>query len=91
MFSAMSNGQKYAFNMETFKPIVKDESKWNLKGRNVLLNISKKDEDEEEWWSRITKDKVKNQQITIDWNRWIDPDDEPEEQQNPGMGDFDPS
>jgi len=46
--------------MEVHKPIVKEESKWNLKGRNVLLMVSKKDKEEEEWWPRLTKDKVKN-------------------------------
>ena len=38
----------------------------------------------------MTKDKAKNQLITIDWARWVDPDDE-EEDEKPGMGDFDPS
>lgn len=76
--------------MEMFEPIVKEESKWNTKGRNILINISKKDKEQEEWWPRITKEKVKNQQITIDWDKWIDPDDEPEEDKGPG-GDFDPS
>ena len=79
-FSAVANGTKYGFDMETHAEIVKDESKWNLKGRNVLLNISKKDKEEEEWWPRLTKDKTKNHQITIDFNRWVDPDDEPEEE-----------
>jgi hypothetical protein len=53
-YSAVSNGQKYNLNMELFKPIVKNESRWNLKGRNVLINISKQDKDEEEWWPRLT-------------------------------------
>ena len=53
IFTAMSNGKKYSFNMEMMKPIVKEESKWNLKGRNVLLMISKKDKEEEEWWPRL--------------------------------------
>jgi len=44
-----------------YEPIVKEESKWNLKGRNILCCISKKDKEQEEWWPRITKDKVKNQ------------------------------
>ena len=76
--------------METFKEIVKEESKWNLKGRNVLLYIQKKEKDEDEWWPRITKDKAKNQNISIDWSRWRDPDDE-DEPEHGGMGDFDPS
>jgi hypothetical protein len=36
------------------------------------------------------KRKIKNQQIVIDWDKWLDPDDEPEEDKGPG-GDFDPS
>ena len=79
--------------MELFEKVIKEESKWNTKGRNVILNISKADKEQEEWWPRITKEKVKNQQITIDWDRWVDPDDEPEEDKAGagGMGDFDPS
>ena len=29
--------------MEVFEPIVKDESAWNVKGRNVLISLAKKD------------------------------------------------
>ena len=44
-----------------FEPIVKEESKWNIKGRNIFISVSKKDKEQEEWWPRITKEKVKNQ------------------------------
>jgi len=60
-FSATSNGQKFGFAMEMFEQIVKEESKWNTKGRNVIINISKLDKEQEEWWPRITKEKIKNQ------------------------------
>jgi hypothetical protein len=46
--------------MEMFEKIVKEESKWNTKGRNVVINVSKEDKEQEEWWPRITKEKVKN-------------------------------
>ena len=59
-FAATSNGQKYGFTMEIFDKVVKEESKWNTKGRNVIINVSKKDKEQEEWWPRITKEKVKN-------------------------------
>jgi len=59
-FSATSAGQKYGFDMEMFEKVVKEESKWNTKGRNVVINVSKKDKEQEEWWPRITKEKVKN-------------------------------
>ena len=82
--------------MEMFEPIVKSESKWNTKGRNVILNLSKKDKEKEtdEWWPRLQKEKVKNQLITIDWAKWIDPDASDEDDKpaaNAGMGDFDPN
>ena len=82
--------------MEMFEPIIKAESKWNTKGRNVILNLSKKDKekDTDEWWPRLQKEKVKNQLITIDWSKWIDPDaseDEDKPAANQGLGDFDPN
>mmetsp|Transcript_13386 Transcript_13386/g.9460 ORF Transcript_13386/g.9460 Transcript_13386/m.9460 type:complete len:138 (-) Transcript_13386:401-814(-) len=87
-FSADSHGQKYGFEIELFAEVVKDESRWNTKGRNVIFNLKKK---EAESWSRITKEKTKNARINIDWNKWVDSDDE-EEEGDKGMNkDFDPS
>ena len=60
-FSCVSAGQPYSMELVVFEAIVKEESAWNLKGRNVLINLSKKDKTQtDEWWPRITKDKVKN-------------------------------
>ena len=74
-----------------YQPIVKEESKWNTKGRNILINVAKKDKEEEEW-PRITKEKVKNQHITVDWAKYKDPDDSgDEDKKDDGMGDFDPT
>ncbi len=42
-FGCQSAGQKFAMEMEVFEAIIKDESKWNVKGRNVIINLSKKD------------------------------------------------
>jgi hypothetical protein len=46
--------------MELFNGVNKSESGWNTKGRNVTFAIAKKDDDQEEYWPRLTKDKVKN-------------------------------
>ena len=74
--------------MEFFAAIDKSESKFNTKGRNPIITLSKK-EKEEEYWPRITKDKIKNSRITVDWGKWVDED---EEDEAPAMGgDFDPS
>ena len=67
-----------------FEGVKVDESKWNTKGRNIILNIKKANE-EAEYWPRLTKEKTKNTQIQIDWSRWIDEDDEGQEEE----GDYD--
>ena len=76
--------------MEFFAAIVKAESAWNTRGRNVIITLSKTDK-ETEYWPRLTKEKVKNARITVDWNKWVDEDEE-DEAPNADMGaDFDPS
>ena len=89
MFSATSGDAKYGLELELFEPIVKDESKWNTKGRNVIMSISKKDKEQEEWWPRLTKEKGKNPLITIDWAKWKDPDSEDEGANDDPMGGMD--
>jgi len=74
-FSAESHGQKYGFDMELFKGVIKAESGWNLKGRNVSFRLAKQEDDQEEYWPRLTKDKIKNQKITMDWSKWVDEDE----------------
>lgn len=61
--------------MELFNGVVKAESGWNLKGRNVTFRLAKQENDQEEYWPRLTKDKVKNQKISIDWSKWVDEDE----------------
>ena len=59
-----------------------------------MINLFKKDKEQEpdDWWPRITKEKVKNQFITIDWSKWIDPDASDDDgKANQGLGDMDPS
>ena len=74
-FKAESHGQKYGFTMDLLKGIDKAASGWNLKGRNIIFCIIKNDDDQEEYWPRLTKEKVKNQKISPDWSRWVDEDD----------------
>lgn len=74
--------------MEFFAAVVKADSKFNTKGRNPIITLAKAETDGE-YWPRLTKDKVKNSRITVDWNKWVDED---EEDEAPEMGgDFDPS
>ena len=43
-----------------------EDSRWNTKGRNIILNIAKANTDAE-YWPRLTKEKVKNTHIQADW------------------------
>ena len=74
MYSGKSHDVKYAFDMEFFAAIVKADSAWNTKGRNVIVTLSKK-EQEEEYWPRLQKEKVKNSRIQVDWSKWVDEDE----------------
>ena len=75
--------------MEFFAPITKSECKHNTNGRNPIITLSKTDKDTE-YWPRLTKEKVKNSRITVDWNKWVDEDEEDAAPAEMG-GDFDPS
>ena len=48
-YSAESHGSTYGFDLELFGEVVVEDSKWNTKGRNIILNIAKKDDDGEYW------------------------------------------
>merc|ERR1712183_1159499 len=84
--TAETTSQKFAFDLELIAEIDKEASAWNVKGRNILFNIVKKDA-EAEYWPRLTKEKTKNARIQTDWSKWVDEDEEG----NKGMDGFDPS
>ncbi len=76
-YSAESHGHAYGFDLQLFDTVKLDESKWNTKGRNIILNIVKENQ-EASYWPRITKDKIKNSHIQADWAKWVDEDEEDE-------------
>ena len=88
-FKGQSDKDKYAFSIELFAAVNKETSKWNKTGYHLLFVLEKKDQDTA-FWPRLTKEKVKNQYIQIDWSKWVDEDEE-EEEGDKGLGGFDPS
>lgn len=88
-FVGDSDGQKYSFAFEFFEEVDKEASKWNKTGFHLLFVLEKKDQDAP-FWARLLKTKEKNQYIQVDWSKWVDEDEEPEEG-NKGLGGFDPS
>ena len=74
----------FAFEIELFDEVVKEESKYTLDSRNAFLKIKKKTSGPH--WPRLTKDTVKYQWIQFDWSRYVDEDEENESVPQP---DFD--
>ena len=74
--SCVSGDKKsYACKFPLFDEVVPEESTTVNRARQIEIKLKKKNE-EAEYWPRIQKDKVKNQHIQIDWNRWKDEDEE---------------
>jgi len=83
-FSGVSGDKTYSFDYELFGDVNKEESKWTLDTRNIFLHIKKKEKGP--YWNYLTKDKKKNNKIHLDWNFYIEEDEEDES--NVNMGGF---
>ena len=78
----------YAFDIELYDEIVKEESKYTLDARNIFLNLKKKTSGP--YWPRLLKDEKKYHWIEVDWMYYPEEDEEDEATQpmKPGQ-DFD--
>ena len=66
--------KNYSFDIELYDEIDKENSKYTLDTRNIFLNLKKKKEGE--YWPRLTLNKIKYHWIEIDWNYFVDEDEE---------------
>ena len=78
----------YAFDIELYDEIIKEESKYTLESRNIFLNLKKKTSGP--YWPRLIKDEKKYHWIEVDWMYYAEEDEEDEATQpmKPGQ-DFD--
>jgi len=79
------SGKAFACTIPLFAEVVAEESSNAIKDRAVEVKLQKKDT-EAEYWPRLTKEKVKSNQIQIDWNRWKDEDEEADAPEGFGQG-----
>eukprot|EP00536_Pseudo-nitzschia_multiseries_P001795 jgi/Psemu1/182098/e_gw1.23.214.1 len=78
-FEGTSGGKPYQIDIEFFKEVDSEGSTYNVLPRSVQMHILKKDKDEEEFWPRLLKDKaLEKNQVKIDWDRYVDEDEEKE-------------
>ena len=84
-------GNKYVFDIDFFEEIVPAESKQHLTAKNLYLLIRKKNA-QEDYWPRLTKEKVRLHNVKTDFDKWVDEDEQAEKPDDDfGMGGFDPS
>lgn len=77
-FSGTSNSVPYAANLEFFEKIdaTVEGSLWNVLPSSIQIKLMKKDKVNEEFWPRLLKDKVlEKNNVTIDWDRYVDEDE----------------
>ena len=75
--------KNYSFDIELYDEIDTENSKYTLDTRNIFLNLKKKKEGA--YWPRLTSEKVKYHWIEIDWNYFVDDEDEEEEAKEPNF------
>jgi len=69
--------KNYMLDLELFDEIDHENSGYKRIGFNMEIVIKKK---EQVSWPRLTKENVKLSYVGVDWNNWVDSDDEdPEE------------
>ncbi|PPQ69876.1 hypothetical protein CVT24_003211 [Panaeolus cyanescens] len=74
---AGTEGNEYAFDLDFFSEIDVENSTSKLNDRSFSATLRKK-EKKVEYWPRLTKEKVRNAWIRIDYERWKDEDEQDE-------------
>lgn len=87
--SAKSNDSKidYQLKIDFFKEVDPDLSKINTENGSHIFIVLRKKEKAEEYWPRLTKEKLKYHYIKTDFDKWVDEDEQDEvaEDENDGM------
>lgn len=68
-------GDDYALNIDFYKPIVTNNIRKTVTGSHVSLTLSKV-ELGDEYWPRLTKEKLKYRNIRTDFDKWVDEDEQ---------------
>ena len=78
-FSGKSNDKDYEVNIEFLHKVIAKDSTYKVLPRSVQMHIMKHEDDQEEFWPRLLKDKtLEKNQVKIDWDRYVDEDEEDE-------------
>ncbi|CAN1121284.1 Co-chaperone protein p23-1 [Linum perenne] len=73
-FSAIKDGAAYDVDLELFDKVNVEESKYNIGVRSIVYVIKKA---ENKWWTRLIKQEGKAPVfLKVDWDKWVDEDEE---------------
>ncbi|GAC74858.1 HSP90 co-chaperone p23 [Moesziomyces antarcticus T-34] len=70
--------KEYDFKLDFFDDIDVDASKTSLTSKSLYAVLRKKTA-QEEYWPRLTKDKVRLHNVKTDFDKWVDEDEQDEE------------
>jgi hypothetical protein len=81
--------EEYDLHIDFYKDIDTSSVRQTITGSHIFFVLVKKDLDEE-FWPRLTKEKVKYRNIRTDFDRWVDEDEQDEKADEPidGMDDL---
>jgi len=80
-FKGKSGDKDYEVNIEFFKAVDAKDSTYKVLPRSIQMHVMKatSKDDDEEFWPRLLKDKtLEKNQVKIDWDRYVDEDEEEE-------------
>lgn len=78
-FKGKSESKDYEVDIAFLKPVDSEGSTYKVLPRSVQMHVMKKNKDDEEFWPRLLKDKtLEKNQVKIDWDRYVDEDEEEE-------------
>lgn len=73
-----SKDNHYKLDIEFFKPIDVDNSRYDTSSGNHISFVLRKAEAQEEYWPRLIKEKLKLNYIKTDFDKWVDEDEQDE-------------
>lgn len=79
-FTGESDNHEHKFNvtLELYEETLVEESKYLVRPRGIEIVMKKKDTSI--WWPRLAKTTKKLHYVSVDWDKWVDEDDEEEKQ-----------
>lgn len=72
-FSGRADGREIGFDLELGGEVKPEDTKISATARHVFVVVYKK---EEGFWARLQRQKGKLPWLKVDWNKWVDEDDD---------------